>query len=189
MLVSEHLKFPCAVRCGLLVVSFVAAWVCLGAEPYDRVVEGLLIPTTAWFDTGYVTKDSPRVTTSVLFPDSTSSSVDLFGTKDRVAGCFILNADSGTFYLRYGTAGSTSKGSYAANTVYDIVCGQSLVVNGKELLKATAGSMASNELNLCFPRKRLRRSLGRHRSVQARRRRPGRAGHGAVRERRRIRLL
>ena len=64
---------------GRLFLSFSIAMLAatLSAEQYDRLLEAIHIPKGAYFDTGCVVTDSPRVVARVS-PDS-KTTLDLFG--------------------------------------------------------------------------------------------------------------
>ena len=66
------------------------------AYDYDRLLDAIDVPSSAYFDTGYVVKDHPRVIASVSVA-AMDYDFDLFGVKARVEGCWILNLDHGAF--------------------------------------------------------------------------------------------
>lgn len=53
----------------------------LSAAQYDRLLDAIYVPDGAYFDTGYVVKDHPRVIADVS-PDTTTD-FDVFGVKPR----------------------------------------------------------------------------------------------------------
>ena len=59
------------------------------AEDYDRLLEAIHIPQGAYFNTGCVVTDNPRIIADVSL--ETTADFDLFAVKQRVAGCWILN--------------------------------------------------------------------------------------------------
>ena len=66
------------------------------AEEYDRLLEAIHIPQGAYFNTGCVVKDNPRIIADVSL--ETTANFDLFAVKQRVAGCWILNCGYGQFW-------------------------------------------------------------------------------------------
>ena len=126
------------------------------AEPYDRLLEAIHIPSDAKFDTGCVVTDNPRVIADVS-PDTTAD-FDLFGVKERSVGCWILNLDWSdnlghpSFYYRYGTASSGGPvGSFSAEQRLLIDCGKKLVVNGTELQTANDYDFSENATSMTIP--------------------------------------
>ena len=65
----------------------------LSAEQYDRLLDAIDVPDGAYFDTGYVVKNHPRVIAD-LRADWTAGTEDLdvFGVAPRGEGCWILMA-------------------------------------------------------------------------------------------------
>ena len=61
----------------------------LSAAQYDRLLDAIDVPGGAYFDTGHVVKDHPRVIASVSV-SATDYDFDLFGVKHRSDGCWIL---------------------------------------------------------------------------------------------------
>ncbi|MBR2839319.1 MAG: hypothetical protein IKE55_11075, partial [Kiritimatiellae bacterium] len=125
------------------------------AEPYDRLLEAIHIPSGAYFNTGCVVTDNPRVIADVS-PD-TAYDFDLFGVKNRSEGCWILNLDYSEglgprFYYRYGTAANNGAvGSFAAGQRMTINCSQSLVVNGETVQTVNAYDFSSNDTAMTVP--------------------------------------
>ena len=72
------------------------------AEDYDRLLEAIHIPQGAYFNTGCIVTDNPRIIADVSL--ETTADFDLFAVRQRVAGCWILNCGAGQFWYRYGTA-------------------------------------------------------------------------------------
>ena len=134
------------------------------AEQYDRLLDAIDVPIGAYFDTGYVVKDHPRVVASISVKETYDQSFDLFGVKSRVDGCWILNVDMSvtggwhpSFYYRYGTASSASDGvggNFSARQRLDIDCGRTLVVNGEEVQHVSDYDFSSNETTLTIPGER-----------------------------------
>ncbi len=130
----------------------------LSAEQYDRLLDAIYVPDGAYFDTGYVVKDHPRVIAS-LSAGETDYDFDLFGVKHRGAGCWILNVDFTTtggyhpaFYYRYGTSGSKGEaGEISARQRLDIDCGKTLVFNGVEIQSFDDYDFSSNETTMTIP--------------------------------------
>ena len=67
----------------------------LFAAQYDRLLDAIYVPDGAYFDTGYVVKDHPRVIASISVGEM-DYDFDLFGVKHRSEGCWILNVDGTT---------------------------------------------------------------------------------------------
>ena len=122
------------------------------AYDYDRLLDAIDVPSSAYFDTGYVVKDHPRVIASVSVA-ATDYDFDLFGVKARVEGCWILNLDHGAFYYRHGTASSNGDPGYYYNVRQriDIDCGKTLVVNGSELQSVNDWDFSFNETAMTIP--------------------------------------
>ena len=122
----------------------------LSAEQYDRLLEAIHIPKGAYFNTGCVITDTPRVVARIS-PDSTAT-FDLFAVKTRSVGCWILNLENGKFYYRYGTSGNGgAKGAYTAGQYLEINCGKSLVVNGSSLQTASDYDFSANTYEMTIP--------------------------------------
>ena len=125
------------------------------AEPYDHLLEAIHIPSGAYFNTGCVVTDNPRVIADVS-PDS-EYDFDLFGVKNRSAGCWILNLDYSAyigprFYYRYGTNESGGGvGSFAAGQRMTVNCSQSLVVNGETIQTANYYDFSANDTAMTVP--------------------------------------
>jgi hypothetical protein len=136
----------------------------LSAAQYDRLLDAIDVPTGAYFDTGYVVKDHPRVVASISVKETYDQSFDLFGVKQRSEGCWILNVDMTvtggwhpSFYYRYGTASSSSDGvggNFSARQRLDIDCGRTLVVNGEEVQHVSDYDFSSNETTMTIPGER-----------------------------------
>ena len=95
------------------------------AEEYDRLLDAIHIPQGAYFNTGYVVKDNPRIIADVSL--ETTADFDLFAVKQRVAGCWILNCGAGQFWYRYGTAvHGPGVGAYSVWQRLQIDCGKTL---------------------------------------------------------------
>ena len=128
------------------------------AEQYDRLLDAIYIPDGAYFDTGYVVKDNPRVVASISVGEL-DYDFDLFGVKPRGEGCWILNVDGTTtdgyhpsFYYRYGTAWNNGGvGEYTVGQRLDIDCGKTLVVNGVSLQTVNDWDFSSNETTMTIP--------------------------------------
>ena len=102
------------------------------AEEYDRLLEAIHIPQGAYFNTGCVVKDNPRIIADVSL--ETTADFDLFAVRQRVAGCWILNCGAGQFWYRYGTAAhGPGVGAYSVWQRLQIECGKTIVVNGTPL--------------------------------------------------------
>lgn len=145
-------------RLFLMICAAVMFSATLSAAQYDRLLDAIYIPDGAYFDTGYVVKDHPRVIASVSAGE-TDYDFDLFGVKHRGAGCWILNVDFTTtggyhpaFYYRYGTAGSKgAAGEISARQRLDIDCGKTLVFNGMEIQSFDDYDFSSNETTMTIP--------------------------------------
>ena len=128
------------------------------AYDYDRLLDAIYVPDGAYFDTGYVVKDNPRVVASISVGEL-DYDFDLFGVKHRSEGCWILNVDGTTtggsqprFYYRYGTANSGGAvGGYSARQRLDIDCGKTLVVNGLELQAFNDYDFSENTTTMTIP--------------------------------------
>ena len=141
----------CALIAGAL---FFAAFAACAAEPYDELVKGIRIPKGCYVDTGFAPNDAPRATIVCRIHGWESGhSVDLFGTPNRQAGCFILNAESNRFYARCGTASAVyCSGAYQTNVINRIsMDGTALRRNGVKLLTMTSDSCASNTDTVMIP--------------------------------------
>ena len=115
-------------------------------------VSGIKIPNRGHVDTGYVVKSAPKVTMSCkILSVSSGGDVDLFGTPTPQTGCFILNADQGSFYLRYGTSGGTSIGKFSKDESFVITCGNTLVKNKVQLGSVATADFSSNADEMSFP--------------------------------------
>ena len=121
------------------------------AEPYDRLLEAIHIPSDAEFNTGCVVTSNPRVIADVSA--DTTAEFDLFGVKTRSDGCWILNLDGGYSYYRYGTASSTRSDwqIYGAGQRFQIDCGKTLRVNGTAITTANDYDFSSNETTMTIP--------------------------------------
>ena len=140
-----------ALTAGALVF---AAFAACAAEPYDELVKGIRIPKGGYVDTGFAPNDAPRATIVCRIHGWESGhSVDLFGTPNRQAGCFILNAESNRFYARCGTASAVyCSGAYQTNVINRILMdGTALRRNGVKLLTMTSDSCASNTDTVMIP--------------------------------------
>ena len=128
----------------------------LAEVPYDELVAGIQIPQGSYVDTGYVVKSAPKVTmTCKVLSLGSGRDVDLFGTLTTHVGCFILNADQGSFYLRNGTtSGTTVANGFTLNESFEIVCDRTLIKNGSALKTVAAGDFSSNTETLTFPGRR-----------------------------------
>ena len=130
----------------------------LSAAQYDRLLDAIDVPDGAYFDTGYVVKDHPRVIASISVGEL-DYDFDLFGVKHRSEGCWILNVDGTTtggyhpsFYYRHGTASNNGGvGEYSVRQRLDIDCGKTLVVNGEELQSVNDWDFSSNETTMTIP--------------------------------------
>ena len=125
------------------------------AEPYDRLLEAIHIPSGTYFNTGCIVTNNPRVIADVS-PD-TAYDFDLFGVKNRSVGCWILNLDYSEglgprFYYRYGTAANNGAvGSFVAGQRMTITCSQSLVVNGETVQTVNAYDFSANDTAMMVP--------------------------------------
>ena len=130
----------------------------LSAAQYDRLLDAIYVPDGAYFDTGYVVTNNPRVIASISVAEL-DYDFDLFGVKHRSEGCWILNVDGTTtggyhpsFYYRHGTYGNNGGvGEYSARQRLDIDCGKTLVVNGEELQSVNDYDFSSNETTMTIP--------------------------------------
>lgn len=128
------------------------------AYDYDRLLDAIDVPDGAYFDTGYVVKDHPRVIASISVAEL-DYDFDLFGVKHRSEGCWILNVDGTTtggyhpsFYYRHGTASNNGGvGEYSVRQRLDIDCGKTLVVNGEELQSVNDWDFSSNDTTMTIP--------------------------------------
>ena len=145
-------------RQSILLATALTLAATLSAEQYDRLLDAIDIPDGAYFDTGYVVTNNPRVIASVSAGEL-NYDFDLFGVKDRGAGCWILNVDFSTtggdhpaFYYRYGTAGSLGPaGEISARQRLDIDCGKTLLFNGTEIQSFDDYDFSSNETTMKIP--------------------------------------
>ena len=121
------------------------------AEPYDRLLEAIHIPSDAKFDTDCVVTGNPRVIADISA--DTTAEFDLFGVKTRSEGCWILNLDSSYIYYRYGTATSIplTWPIYAAGQRFQIDCGKTLRVNGSALTTANDYDFSGNDTSMTIP--------------------------------------
>jgi hypothetical protein len=130
----------------------------LSAAQYDRLLDAIYVPDGAYFDTGYVVKDHPRVIASISVAEL-DYDFDLFGVKHRSEGCWILNIDGTTtggyhpaFYYRHGTVGNNGGvGEYSTRQRLDIDCGKTLIVNGEELQSVNDWDFSSNDTTMTIP--------------------------------------
>ena len=121
------------------------------AEPYDHLLEAIHIPSGAYFNTGCVVTDNPRVIADVSA--DTTAEFDLFGVKTRSDGCWILNLDSGYIYYRYGTASSIPLEwpIYVAGRRFQVDCGKTILVNGTALANANYYDFSANDTAMTVP--------------------------------------
>ena len=120
------------------------------AEEYDRLLEAIHIPQGAYFNTGCVVKDNPRIIADVSL--ETTANFDLFAVKQRVAGCWILNCGYGKFWYRYGTADyGGGVGAYSVWQRLQIDCGKTLVVNDTTLKTADDFDFSANDTQMEIP--------------------------------------
>ena len=132
------------------------------APAYEKLVDAINIPIGAYFETGYVVKDNPRVVASISVGDTNGQEFDLFGVKERSEGCWILNIDTTTtggyhpsFYYRYGTSESGGAvGSFSAYQRLLIDCGKTLAVNGNVIQTAADYDFAANTTAMTIPGQR-----------------------------------
>ena len=120
------------------------------AYDYDRLLEAIHLPNGAYFNTGCVVTDNPRVIADVSF--ESKDTIDLFAVGVRSAGCWILDCENGRFYYRYGTqshGGAT--GTYKPWQRMLIECGESLIVNGTTVQTAAAFDFSANESAMTIP--------------------------------------
>ena len=137
---------------NLLIIGAAAFSTICHAYDYDRLLDAIDVPSGAYFDTGYVVKNHPRVVASVSVA-ATDYEFDLFGVKARSEGCWILNLDHGVFYYRHGTSSSNGDPGYyyGARQRIDIDCGKTLVVNGREIQAVNDWDFSSNETTMTIP--------------------------------------
>ena len=120
------------------------------AEEYDRLLEAIHIPQGAYFNTGCVVKDNPRIIADVSL--ETTADFDLFAVRQRVAGCWILNCGAGQFWYRYGTAAhGPGVGAYSVWQRLQIECGKTIVVNGTPLWTAEDFDFSANDTQMEVP--------------------------------------
>ena len=120
------------------------------AYDYDRILEAIHIPQGAYFNTGCIVTDNPRIIADVSL--ETTADFDLFAVKQRVAGCWILNCGYGKFWYRYGTAKyGQSVGAYSVWQRLQIDCGKTLVVNGTTLQTAEDFDFSANDTQMEVP--------------------------------------
>ena len=122
------------------------------AYDYDRLLEAIHLPNGAYFNTGCVVTDNPRVIADVSL--ETTANFDLFAVKQRVAGCWILNCYGGNFWYRYGTASATT--ITANRSMYQrlvIDCGQNFAINGTTLNIGTSYDFSANDTQMTIPGK------------------------------------
>ncbi len=120
------------------------------AYDYDRILEAIHLPSGAYFNTGCVVTDNPRIIADVSL--ETTADFDLFAVKQRVAGCWILNCGAGQFWYRYGTAAhSPGVGTYSVWQRLQIECGKTIVVNGTPLWTADDFDFSANDTQMEVP--------------------------------------
>lgn len=120
------------------------------AEDYDRLLEAIHIPQGAYFNTGCIVTDNPRIIADVSL--ETTADFDLFAVRQRVAGCWILNCGAGQFWYRYGTAAhGPGVGAYSVWQRLQIECGKTIVVNGTPLWTAEDFDFSANDTTMEVP--------------------------------------
>lgn len=120
------------------------------AYDYDRILEAIHIPQGAYFNTGCIVTDNPRVIADVSL--ETTADFDLFAVRQRVAGCWILNCGAGQFWYRYGTAAhGPGVGAYSAWQRLQIDCGKTISVNGTPLWTAEDFDFSANDTPMEVP--------------------------------------
>ena len=120
------------------------------AYDYDRILEAIHIPQGAYFNTGCIVTDNPRIIADVSL--ETTADFDLFAVKQRGAGCWILNCGAGQFWYRYGTAAhGPGVGAYSKWQRLVIDCGKTISVNGTSLWTADDYDFSANETPMEVP--------------------------------------
>ena len=120
------------------------------AYDYDRLLEAIYIPNGAYFNTGCVITDNPRIIADVSF--ESNGTIDLFAVGVRSAGCWILDCENGRFYYRYGTQSHGGAcGNYKPWQRTLIECGESLIVNGSTVQTAASFDFSANESAMTIP--------------------------------------
>ena len=115
-------------------------------------VSGIKIPNKGHVDTGYVVKSAPKVTMACkVLSVSSGGDVDLCGTKTAQTGCFILNADGGNFFLRYGTSTGTSMKGFSKDESFVFTCDNKLLKNKVQLGSVAMADFSSNTEEMSFP--------------------------------------
>ena len=115
----------------------------------DHLVDAVQV-SSGYFDTLCVPGVKPKVT--MTFQRVANSALDVFGTKTRQAGCFILNVDGGKYWYRYGTsAHAGGQGANNAGDLTELACDTSLVVNGTTLQTVPEGDFSSCTETICIP--------------------------------------
>ena len=134
----------------MLAIGAAAAGAAVAAEQYDRLLEAIHIPSGAYFNTGCVVKDNPRIIADVSL--ETTADFDLFAVRQRVAGCWILNCGAGQFWYRYGTAAhGPGVGAYSVWQRLQIECGKTITVNGTPLWTADDYDFSANDTQMEVP--------------------------------------
>ena len=123
------------------------------AEDYDRLLEAIHIRKGAYFNTGCIVKDNPRIIADVNLETVYPDDFDLFAVKTRVDGCWILNCGYlSQFWYRYGTASlGDGVGSYSVWQRLQIECGKTIKVNGTTLQTMNDYNFSANDTQMEVP--------------------------------------
>ena len=126
----------------------------------DHLLEYVSMPNGATVDTEFVYKTRPKV--YMKFRRDEDATLDIFGTKERIASCFILNLTYNKtgggycFYYRYGTKDNLGRSDTCTlGAPNEVVCDESAVYDGALISKAAATTsdetFAANGYPICFP--------------------------------------
>ena len=148
----------------VLAVSGVLACMAARAEEewnyQDHLLEYVSMPNGATVDTEFVYKTRPKV--YMKFRRDEDATLDIFGTKERIASCFILNLTYNKtgggycFYYRYGTKDNLGRSDTCTlGAPNEVVCDESAVCDGALISKTDATTpdetFAANGYPICFP--------------------------------------
>ena len=123
------------------------------AEDYDRLLDAIHIRKGAYFNTGCIVKDNPRIIADVNLETVYPDDFDLFAVKTRVDGCWILNCGYlSQFWYRYGTASlGDGVSSYSVWQRLQIECGKTIKVNGTTLQTMNDYDFSANDTQMEVP--------------------------------------
>lgn len=142
-----------------IIVAVLATAVLAGvalAEDYDRLLKAIHIRKGAYFNTGCVVKNNPRIIADVNLETTYPDDFDLFAVKQRVPGCWILNCGYlSQFWYRYGTENLRDEGvgAYSVWQRLLIECGKTISVNGTLLWTADDYDFSENDTQMEIPGK------------------------------------